>query len=104
LIIVDARQAQGLQFQALSDYVAMVSLAQLDPNGEATGIPSILNLFAEHQAGGTPPAAMTEWDEAYLDGLYNARRTAPNEVWQRRDIASRMVEGLEQPPAAEPQN
>jgi hypothetical protein len=104
LIIVDARQAQGLQFQALSDYVAMVSLAQLDPNGETTGIPSILNLFSEHRAGGTPPAAMTEWDEAYLDGLYNARRTAANEVWQRRDIASRMEEGLEQLPASDPQN
>jgi hypothetical protein len=105
LIIVDARQAEGLQFQALADYVAMVSLAQLDPDGETTDIPTILNLFADHAAGRTPAGAMTEWDEAYLDGLYNARRTAPNDVWQRRDIARRMVEGLEQPPAPEePQN
>jgi hypothetical protein len=101
LIVVDARQAAGLQFQALSDYVAMVSLAQLDPAGETTNIPSILNLFAEQQAGRTPPAAMTEWDEAYLNGLYNARRTAPREVWQQRDIARRMVDSLDQsrPPA-----
>jgi hypothetical protein len=100
LIVVDARQAAGLQFQALSDYVAMVSLAQLDPAGETTNIPSILNLFAEHQAGGSPPAAMTEWDEAYLNGLYNARRTAPREVWQQRDISRRMVESLDQPQPA----
>lgn len=95
LIIVDARQAEGLQFQALSDYVAMVSLAQLDPAGETTNIPSILNLFAERDAGRPPPDAMTAWDEAYLDGLYNARRTAPSDIWQARDIAETMVEQLD---------
>jgi hypothetical protein len=95
LIIVDARQAQGLQFQALTDYIAMVSLAQLDPAGETTGIPTILNLFADRDAGRTPPAAMTQWDEAYLDGLYNARRTAPSELWQVRDITRSMVEDLD---------
>ncbi|MGD9981983.1 MAG: hypothetical protein AB7H66_08975 [Hyphomonadaceae bacterium] len=94
LIIVDARQAQGLQFQALADYVAMVSLAQLDPAGETTDIPSILNLFNDNQSGRPAQAAMTEWDEAYLDGLYNARRTAPREVWQQRDITRRMVDSL----------
>lgn len=99
LIIVDARQANGITFQALSDYLAMVSLAQLDPEGETTGVPTILNLFAERDAGGQVPLAMTQWDEAYLDGLYNARRTAPTDLWQRRDIAARMVESLD--PAAE---
>lgn len=99
LIIVDARQANGVTFQALSDYLAMVSLAQLDPEGETTGVPTILNLFAERDAGGQVPLAMTQWDEAYLDGLYNARRTAPTDLWQRRDIAARMVESLD--PAAE---
>jgi hypothetical protein len=100
LIIVDATQAQGLQFQALSDYVAMVSLAQLDPAGEATGIPSILSLFTDRGAGREPQTSMTQWDEAYLDGLYNARRTAPNEIWQQRDISARMVEQLQQAPPA----
>jgi hypothetical protein len=94
LIIIDARQAEGLQFQALSDYIAMVSLAQLDPAGETTDIPSILNLFNDRDAGRSMPAAMTDWDEAYLDGLYNARRTAPTELWQQRDITRRMVDNL----------
>lgn len=95
LIIVDARQAQGLQFQALSDYVAMVSLAQLDPPGETTAVPTVLNLFHERDAGAPAMSGMTEWDEAYLDGLYNARRTAPREIWQVRDITRTMVEQLE---------
>ena len=95
LIIVDARQANGVTFQALSDYLAMVSLAQLDPDGETTGIPTVLSMFADRDAGRSVPAGMTEWDEAYLDGLYNARRTAPTDLWQRRDIADRMVRQLE---------
>lgn len=95
LIIVDARQADGVTLQALSDYLAMVSLAQLDPAGETTGVPTILNLFTARDTGGVVPAAMTQWDEAYLDGLYNARRTAPTDLWQRREIASRMVETLD---------
>lgn len=101
LIVVDARQANGITFQALSDYLAMVSLAQLDPEGETTGTPTILNLFSARDSGGSIPTAMTEWDEAYLDGLYNARRTGPTDLWQRRDIAARMVEGLD--PASAPE-
>lgn len=100
LIIVDARQANGVTFQALSDYLAMVALAQLDPEGETTGVPTILNLFQARDSGGVIPTAMTQWDEAYLDGLYNARRTAPTDLWQRRDIAERMVEHLD-PASAE---
>ena len=95
LIIVDARQANGVTFQALSDYLAMVSLAQLDPEGQTTGTPTILNLFDARDSGAPIPAAMTQWDEAYLDGLYNARRTAPTVLWQRRDIAERMVDQLD---------
>lgn len=95
LVIVDAQQAHGTTMQALADYVAMVSLAQLDPEGETTGVPTILNLFAARDAGAASPAAMTEWDEAYLDGLYNAQRAAPNDLWQRRQIASRMAEHLD---------
>lgn len=100
LIIVDARQAQGVQFQALADYLAMVSLAQLDPEGHTAGIPTILNLFEDRQNGQVVPTAMTEWDEAYLEGLYTARRTAPRDIWQRRDISRTMVERLD--PSVEP--
>lgn len=100
LIIVDARQAQGVQFQALADYLAMVSLAQLDPDGHTVGVPTILNLFADRASGEVVPTEMTEWDQAYLEGLYTARRTAPRDIWQRRDISQTMVERLD--PAATP--
>lgn len=104
LIIVDARQAQGVQFQALADYLAMVSLAQLDPNGQTAGVPTILNLFADRDTGGVVPTEMTEWDLAYLEGLYAARRTAPTEIWQQRDIARTMTDHLDPERAPGPSN
>ncbi|MCX7357096.1 MAG: hypothetical protein NT015_02940 [Alphaproteobacteria bacterium] len=104
LIIVDARQAQGVQLQALADYLAMVSLAQLDPDGHTVGVPTILNLFADRDSGGVVPAGMTEWDEAYLEGLYTARRTAPRDIWQRRDISQTMVERLDPSAVPAPSN
>lgn len=104
LIIVDARQAQGVQFQALADYLAMVSLAQLDPDGHTADVPTILNLFTDRDGGGVVPTEMTEWDQAYLEGLYTARRTAPREIWQRRDIAQTMVERLDPSATAAPSN
>jgi hypothetical protein len=104
LIIVDARQAEGVQFQALADYLAMVSLAQLDPEGQTIGTPTILNLFAARDAGGAMPATMTQWDEAYLEGLYTARRTAPRDIWQRRDISRTMIEELDPAATRAPQN
>jgi hypothetical protein len=94
MIIVDARQAEGLSFAALADYLAMVTLAQLDPDADTTSTPSILNLFAERAAGLEAPAQMTAWDLAYLEGLYGARRNAPNVLTQQRDIGRRMESEL----------
>lgn len=98
LIIVDAREAAGLQFDALADYVAMVALAQLDPDADTTGFPTILNLFAERRAGRTGPAALTDWDEAYLEGLYEGPRNARNTQQQEGAIARSMEGELTQPP------
>ena len=46
-----AEPISSLQLQSIADYVAMVSLAQLDPTGHTTGVPSILNPFSERDAG-----------------------------------------------------
>lgn len=90
IIIVDATRAQGFQFAALSDYVAMVALAQLDPSADTSQFPSVLNLFTDQAAGRDVPAGMTDWDVAYLGGLYDARRNAASTRQQRRDIAHHM--------------
>jgi len=90
VIVVDATRAAGLQFDSIADYVAMVALAQVDPDADTSAYPTILNLFS---ADANRPTTMSEWDLAYLDGLYNARRTARNSNAQEQDIARRMREG-----------
>ena len=68
---VDLEQAQGVNVQQLADYLAMVTLAQIDPEADTHGFQSILNVFDS-------PASvdgLTEWDQTYLRGLYRANRT-----------------------------
>ncbi|WP_417231697.1 hypothetical protein [Brevundimonas sp.] len=71
VIIVDLEQARGVTVQQLADYLAMVTLAQIDPEADTRGFQSVLNVFES-------PAAvdgLTEWDQTYLRGLYGANRT-----------------------------
>lgn len=94
MVIVDARQADGLQLEALADYLAMVTLAQLDAQADVTELPSILSLFAAREAGRSAPLTLTDWDRAYLEGLYRAPRNANNTGTQERAIVRRMSEEL----------
>jgi len=103
MIVVDARQADGMPFEALAEYLAMVSLAQLDADADTSATPSILNLFAERAAGGEVTIRMTDWDVAYLQGLYAAPRNANNVRTQQGAITRRMERELTNAPA-EPQN
>jgi hypothetical protein len=99
IIIVDARQAAGHRLDALADYLAMVSLAQLQPSIETASYPSVLNLFAAGQSD----TGMTNWDIAYLDGLYHAPRNAYSSREQEGRIADRMDRMLNPPgPQAPP--
>jgi hypothetical protein len=91
LIIVDAERARGTRLEALSDYLAMVALGQIDPAADTSPYPSILNLFAGAGPARAGPARMTDWDLAYLEGLYSARRNAANSQAQARDIRRRMT-------------
>jgi hypothetical protein len=94
LIIVDARRVADVPVSAWMDYVAMVSLAQIDPDARSTTAPSILNLFI----GASPPVfELTDWDVAYLDGLYRATRDAANSRQQLREIAERMANQVSAP-------
>lgn len=92
VIVVDATRAQGLSFDALSDYVAMIGLAQLDPDSDTSQFETILNIFSERDAGRVQTAALTQWDQAYLHGLYDAPRNATGTQQQERAIV-RSMEG-----------
>lgn len=96
VIIVDTQRIAEFPTSAVLDYVAMVALAQVNPAAQPQTAPSILNLF-------TAPIEevqleMTDWDLAYLRGLYRAARDAPNASAQVDDIARSMAAELGEQP------
>lgn len=95
LVIVDSQRIAGAPLEAVADYLAMASLAQLDPEADTLAFPTILNLFRLREDGREAPSAMTEWDLAYLQGLYSATREAVNSRAQRAEIARRIVREVE---------
>lgn len=68
-IIVDVDRLNGASLQQLGDYVAMVAMAQVDPDADTDRFDTILNLFDDPAAA---PSGLTGWDRAYLEGLYDS--------------------------------
>lgn len=82
VVIVDVDQVQDVSILQLADYIAMVSLAQIDPDADTSGYASILNVF-DDPAGST---SLTSWDQAFLGGLYAAERNAAAQIARRSEI------------------
>jgi hypothetical protein len=77
VIIIDVDKVQGVSAGQLADYIAFVSLAQVDPEADTSGYETILNLFND---GAEAPEGLTGWDQSYLQALYRQepRRINPN--------------------------
>jgi hypothetical protein len=82
VVILDVEQVSQVSRQQLADYVAMITLAQINPEADTTGYASILNVFEDPEG----PLGLTNWDIAYLDGLYDAERTRRNLRASRTEI------------------
>ncbi|WAC61484.1 hypothetical protein [Brevundimonas sp. SL130] len=87
IIIVDMTQLGETRFSALADYLALLSMAQINPDAEVSSEASILSLFNS----GTLQDAMTDWDMNYLRSLYEAPGDRPNPAYQAREIGRVMV-------------
>ncbi|USI74744.1 hypothetical protein [Sphingomonas morindae] len=94
-ILVDTRRLDGIQYQQLADYLALVSLAQLSPDGAPQGVPSILSLFTRQPA----PEGLTAFDRAYLNGLYRSDANATG-TGQMDYIAAQVRRAITAPAAA----
>jgi len=72
IVVVNTSATGSATFGQLADYIAMVSLARVDPRIDAdndlAGAPTILKVFAKDFANA--PRRVTNWDEAFLKGLY----------------------------------
>ena len=97
-VIVDANRLPGIDhdFAALADYVAMVTLAQVDPDAQTSGYPTILNLFAQ-DGEAAPVRALTDWDIAYLRALYDVTREGRSASAQEGEIARSINRDLTAP-------
>ena len=94
LIIVDANRVGGASLPAIADYVAFVTLAEINPNVDEISYPSILNLFNAN-ATQPRPTGMTSWDLAYLDGLYHMTRNGRSLIQQKDEISRRIADAHE---------
>lgn len=94
VVIVDGTQIAGIPVESIADYIAMVTLAQIDPQAQTREYPTILNLFSDNPDDVS--FVMTNWDQAYLSGLYASTRNSASVTQQVRDISRRM-QGSDRP-------
>lgn len=90
VVLVDAGRVGKVSLAQVADYIAMVSLSQIDLSADVGKVNTILQVFADNTTT-TPPAALTDWDYAFLKALY---RTSYSPLHQRMDLSARMSRDL----------
>lgn len=86
IVVVDLTQTHGAPLGALSDYITMVALAQIDATADITAQPTVLNLFNPAGAEG-----LTDWDLDYLHALYNSPVDRATTTQQTNDLVHALV-------------
>lgn len=71
LILINPEKLEHLSTEQVTDLIAFVALAQVNPEADTSSYASILNAssYPDEVEG------LTEWDWSYLKGLYGALRT-----------------------------
>jgi beta-lactamase regulating signal transducer with metallopeptidase domain len=97
MVIVDVRQAGDKGLVPITDYVAMLALAQPRSTDRCNVLPSVTDLFAGDCPGRAAPGELTPADAAYLTALYtdsNSPQDPIDGARQQRAIAGRMAQIL----------
>ncbi len=92
IVIIDVDQVGEVSALQLADYIAMVSLAQIDPDADTSRYATILNVFDDPSV----TDSLTDWDKAYLAGLYAAERNHVGENVGRSEIVDSIRRSREQ--------
>lgn len=97
IIVLDVEALDHATFAQVTDYVALVALAQIDAEADSRGFNSILNIFDPNA-----PAAetLTEWDLAFLKGLYGSEQGRANPGANVSAVADAMERRLREPAPA----
>lgn len=96
IIVVDVARTEDVNLAQLADYLAMISLAQVDPRAQVDEFNTVLNIFQRPAVPG-----LTDWDRSYLQALYSSasRRRNPNS--RNDDVARLMLRDQRQPVSRE---
>ena len=102
-VILDISKMEGVSLTALSDYVAMISLAQVDPEGDYGQMDTILNLFGSDR----DRKGMSQWDLDYLSARYGIEHDVVDSRQESMALVNeiqriRRVREAQTPPAVQP--
>lgn len=86
LVLVDFDDVKEMKLGALTDYISMVGLAQVDLDGNWGDAPTVLRLFSN--SADAAAQRMSAWDRSFLKALYS---TPQKSRFQRSEIARSMV-------------
>jgi hypothetical protein len=89
IIVLDVDALTNASFTQVADYVSMIALAQVDPQADTRQFNTILNLF---QPAVATEEYLTDWDLAYLRGLYTADQTETDARRNARAVADAMAD------------
>lgn len=95
VVIIEAEALERADMVQISDFVALVALAQIDPDADMRGHATLLNLFAP---GATPPPGLTRWDQAFLRGLYATEQNLPTARGNAGAVARETMRALSDSP------
>lgn len=87
VIVADTGKLLNQGVMPLADYIAMLTLSQIEPPERCQDLPTILNLLTP--ACGATPTALSAGDMAYLRALYKVTPTA-SFPGQRREMIYQM--------------
>jgi hypothetical protein len=94
VVVVESKALEGLTTTQLADYAAMRAFARIDATRvEQASAPTILKVLGAPM-GSEVPITLTEWDLAFLRGLY-ASPAGLHAASQRSEIRKRVGQALE---------
>lgn len=91
IIVLDMAALDEASFLQITDYIAMVALAQVAPDADPPS-PSILRLFSPDEV---QEETLTRWDQAYLRALYRTSQLGSGTGSNLRAIAGGVARDLE---------
>jgi hypothetical protein len=94
IVVIDPAQVAQLNIGQFSDYIAMVSFAEINQDANLSANSTILNLFATLNA--TVPLEITRWDKALLRALYTSDHGARVQTSQ---METRAIDFLQSKPS-----